>query len=85
MYVYLCVCVCFENLCFLGFCFWGFFLHEHFAFDLSSSADDECVVVDEKDEEVDFACLPLELLLLLCCCCCKFTHSFQSRGGKGKK
>jgi hypothetical protein len=52
------------------------------------AVDDECVVVDEKDEEeVDFACLPLELLLLLllCCCCCKFTHSFQSRGGKGKK
>jgi hypothetical protein len=49
----------------------------------SQAVDDECVVVDEKDEEVDFACLPLELLLLLCCC--KFTHSFQSRGGKGKK
>jgi hypothetical protein len=49
----------------------------------AQAVGDECVVVDEKDEEeADFACLPLELLLFLCYC--RFTHSFQSRWGKGK-
>ncbi len=88
MYICVCVCVCVcWELVFFRVLLLGFFLHEHFCFrhEQLRAVDDECVVVDEKDEEeVDFACLPLELFLL-CCCCCKFTNSFQSPGGEKEK